>query len=273
MAASGIVLCQMKVMGIVNVTPDSFSDGGEFFDHERAIEHGLQLVGEGADVLDIGGESTRPGAAEVPAAEELRRVVPVIEGLAGAAPVSIDTTKAEVARAAIEAGAKIVNDVTALRGDPEMAGVCAGAGVEVVLMHMLGSPRTMQDDPRYGDVVNEVAEFLAARAGVAEAAGIDRERIWVDPGIGFGKTIEHNLQLLRATRRFAEIGLPVLVGASRKRFIGALDHGAPEARRLGGTIAACLGAMAGGAAMVRVHDVAPVVQAIRVAAAIEAGQA
>jgi len=263
----------MKVMGIVNVTPDSFSDGGEFFDHERAIEHGLRMIQEGADVLDIGGESTRPGAEEVPLEEELRRVIPVIEGLAGAATVSIDTAKAEVARQAVASGAKIVNDVTALRGDPEMAGVCAEAGVQVVLMHMLGSPRTMQDDPRYKDVVAEVAEFLAVQVGVAEAAGIARENLWIDPGIGFGKTVDHNLELLADTRRFAEMNLPVLIGASRKSFIGRVGGDAPESERLGGTIACCLAAMDGGAAMVRVHDVAPVVQAVRVAAAIEAGSA
>lgn len=256
-------------MGIVNVTPDSFSDGGLFFDHEKAIEHGLQLVAEGADVLDIGGESTRPGADGVELEEELRRVIPVVEGLAGAAPVSIDTTKAEVARQAVQSGAKIISDVTALRGDPEMVGVCADTGVELILMHMLGTPRTMQDDPRYDDVIAEVAEFLAVQAGVAEASGVDREKIWIDPGIGFGKTVDHNLQLLKATSRFAEMKLPVLVGASRKRFIGEIDRGAPESRRLGGTIAACLAARLGGAAMVRVHDVAPVVQAIRVASAIE----
>jgi len=262
----------MKVMGIVNVTPDSFSDGGEYFDHERAIEHGLELVRDGADVLDVGGESTRPGAEEVPLEEELRRVIPVVEGLAGAATVSIDTAKAEVARQAVAAGAKIVNDVTALRGDPEMASVCAEAGVEVVLMHMLGTPRTMQDDPRYGDVVAEVAQFLAVQAGVAEAAGISRDKLWIDPGIGFGKTVEHNLKLLAATSRFADMKIPVLVGASRKRFIGEIGGGVPESQRLGGTIAACLAAMTGGAAMVRVHDVAPVVQAIRVASAIESGR-
>lgn len=260
----------MKVMGIVNVTPDSFSDGGEFFDHEKAIEHGMQLVREGADMLDVGGESTRPGAEPVPPEEELRRVIPVVEALAGTVPVSIDTSKAVVARAAIEAGAKMVNDVTALRGDPEMVNVCAEAGVEIVLMHMLGTPGTMQNDPRYGDVVAEVAEFLAVQAGLAEAAGVARERIWIDPGIGlFGKTLEHNLKLLKATRRFVEMRLPVLVGTSRKRFIGDLSGGAPEPQRLGGTIASCLGVMSNGAAMVRVHDVAPVAQAIRVATAIE----
>lgn len=259
----------MKVLGIVNVTPDSFSDGGEFLDHSRAIEHGLKLVEDGADMLDIGGESTRPGAEEVPLEEELRRVLPVIEGLAGAVPVSIDTAKAEVAKQAIAAGARVVNDVTALRGDPEMAAVCADHGVEVVLVHMLGTPRTMQNDPRYHDVVDEVTEFLAVQAGLAEAAGIEREKIWIDPGIGFGKTVEHNLSLLKATDRFAAMGMPVLVGPSRKRFIGALSNDAPEPERLGGTIAASLAAMNGGAAMVRVHDVGPVAQAIRVAAAID----
>ena len=261
----------MKVMGIVNVTPDSFSEDGEFFNHEKAIEHGMDLIRQGADVLDIGGESTRPGAGEVPLEEELRRVMPVVEGLAGVAPVSIDTTKAEVARQAIAAGAQIVNDVTALRGDPDMAGVCARSGVEVILMHMLGTPRTMQVDPRYKDVVAEVTEFLAVQAGLAEAAGIAREKLWIDPGIGFGKTVDHNLALLGATRTLSAMGLPVLVGPSRKTFIGRLSGDAPENRRLGGTIAACLAAMEGGAAMVRVHDVAPVVQAVRVATAIEAG--
>lgn len=261
----------MKVMGIVNVTPDSFSDGGEFFDHERAIEHGLQLAREGADVLDVGGESTRPGADPVPLEEELRRVIPVVEALAGAAQVSIDTSKAAVASAAIDAGARMVNDVTAFRGDPEIVDVCAEAGVEVVLMHMSGSPRTMQDNPGYDDVVIEVAEFLAVRAGVAEAAGVDRANIWIDPGIGFGKTVDHNLQLLGATGRFVGMNFPVLVGPSRKRFIGELSQGAPESQRLGGTIAASLVAMEAGAAMVRVHDVAPVAQAIRIAAAIRSG--
>ncbi|MBK5110072.1 MAG: dihydropteroate synthase [Thermoleophilia bacterium] len=256
-------------MGIVNVTPDSFSDGGEFLDPDRAITHGHRLVAAGADLLDIGGESTRPGARAVPAAEELARVTPVVEGLAGTAPISIDTAKAEVAEAAIAAGAEMVNDVTALSGDPEMAALCAERGVEVVLMHMLGSPRTMQDDPRYGDVAAEVRDFLLGRVERATGAGIDPARIWIDPGIGFGKSVEHNLELLRSTAIFAQTGLPVLVGPSRKAFIGKLDRGAPEGQRLGGTVAACLAAMNGGAAMVRVHDVAPVAQALRVAEAIE----
>ncbi|MGK2954271.1 MAG: dihydropteroate synthase [Solirubrobacterales bacterium] len=255
-------------MGVVNVTPDSFSDGGEFLDPELAIRHGLELIEAGADVLDIGGESTRPGAEAVSAEEELRRVAPVVEGLAGAAPISIDTAKAQVAAAAIEAGASIVNDVTGLGGDPDMAGVCADAGVEVVLMHMLGTPRTMQDDPRYDDVVADVRAFLLERVEVATAAGISRERVWIDPGIGFGKTLEHNLALLGGTSEFVATGFPVLVGPSRKAFIGKID-GSKEDRRLGGTIAACLEALRGGAGMVRVHDVGPVVQAIRVAEAIE----
>jgi len=250
------------------VTPDSFSDGGLYLDPDKAIAHGLELLDAGADVLDIGGESTRPGAAEVPAGEELERVVPVVEGLAGSATVSIDTTKAVVAAAAIEAGASIVNDVSGLRGDPEMAALCAERQVDVVVMHMLGTPRTMQNDPRYENVVAEVLEFLLDQAAVAEAAGVDRDRIWIDPGIGFGKTVEHNLTLLAATGEFAATGLPVLLGPSRKTFIGKID-GSKEDRRLGGTIAACLEAMRGGAAMVRVHDVAAVTQAIRVAAAIE----
>lgn len=258
----------MKVMGIVNVTPDSFSDGGEFLDPDRAIAHGRRLVEEGADVLDIGGESTRPGAGAVSAAEELARVIPVVEGLAGAAPLSIDTAKAAVAEEAIRAGAGMVNDVTALSGDPEMGALCAESGVEVVLMHMLGTPRSMQDDPRYGDVATEVRDFLLERVGRATAAGIDPARIWIDPGIGFGKTVEHNLELLRATAMLADTGLPVLVGPSRKAFIGNLDRDAPEGERLGGTVAACLAAMDGGAAMVRVHDVGPVAQAMRVAGAI-----
>ncbi len=257
----------VKVMGIVNVTPDSFSDGGRFLDPEAAIAHGRELIASGADVLDIGGESTRPGATAVGAEEELARVIPVIEGLAGLAPLSIDTTKPEVAATAIEAGATMVNDVTAL-GDPEMAPLCAERGVEVVLMHMLGTPRTMQRDPRYGDVVAEILEFLARRVALAESAGIGRERIWIDPGIGFGKTVSHNLELLAATDRFAATGLPVLIGPSRKTFIGTLDGGAPESDRVGGTVAACLAALDGGAGMVRVHDVAPVSQAIKVAEAI-----
>jgi dihydropteroate synthase len=259
-------------MGIVNVTPDSFSDGGLYFDAARAIAHGRELVEAGAEVLDIGGESTRPGADPVGEQEELERVVPVIEGLAGTVPISVDTSKAGVARAAIDAGASIVNDVTALRGDRDMAAVCARAGVEVVLMHMLGEPRTMQDDPRYADPVAEIRDFLLERVDFATGNGIANDRIWIDPGIGFGKTVEHNLALLRGTGEFAATGYPVLVGASRKAFIGRIDDGAAEDHRLGGTIAACLAAAEGGASMLRVHDVEPVVQALKLHGRIAAGE-
>jgi dihydropteroate synthase len=258
-------------MGIVNVTPDSFSDGGEFLDAERAIAHASELAGEGADILDVGGESTRPGAEAVTAEEELARVGPVVEALAGAAgpgvPVSIDTSKATVAAAALDAGAAIVNDVTALRGDPEMAAVCAEHGCELVLMHMLGDPRTMQDDPRYDDVVDDVRAFLAERIEVATAAGVAEERISVDPGIGFGKTVVHNLELTGRLGELRELGRPIVFGSSRKSFIGKLT-GAPVESRLGGTIASNVIAYANGADVLRVHDVGPVREALTVAAAI-----
>jgi dihydropteroate synthase len=255
-------------MGVVNVTPDSFSDGGLYLDPEAAIAHGRELLEAGADVLDVGGESTRPGAQEVPAEEELARVGPVIEGLRSLeARISVDTSKAAVAEAALEAGAGIVNDVTALRGDPEMAPLCAERGCGVVLMHMLGTPRTMQDAPRYGDVVGEVKAFLAERLDAALAAGIAEEGIWLDPGIGFGKTAEHNNQLLRRLGELRELGRPLVVGTSRKSFIGLVD-GSPPDQRLGGTIASSVLAAAEGAAVLRVHDVAEVRQALAVAAAI-----
>jgi dihydropteroate synthase len=255
------------VMGIVNVTPDSFSDGGLYLDPEEAIAHGRELQAAGADLVDVGGESTRPGAAAVGAAEEAARVLPVIAALAGAgARVSVDTSKAEVAAAAIDVGAEIVNDVTAL-GDPEMASVCAAAGCGLVLMHMKGTPRTMQDDPTYEDVVVEVRDFLAERLEAATAAGIDRERIWLDPGIGFGKTVEHNLELIAALEPIVALGRPVVIGASRKRFIGAIT-GRPTDERLGGSIAAAVVAAAGGAAVLRVHDVAATVEAVRVAESV-----
>jgi dihydropteroate synthase len=255
-------------MGIVNVTPDSFSDGGLFLDAEAAIAHGKLLAAEGADLLDVGGESTRPGAESVGAEVELARVAPVVEALASdtgpGVPVSIDTSKAAVAEAALDAGAAIVNDVTALRGDPELGALCADRGCVVVLMHMLGSPRTMQDDPRYRDVVDEVRAFLVARIAAALEAGIDEERIWLDPGIGFGKTIEHNLELLRRLGELAELGRPLVVGTSRKRFLGALT-GREVGDRLGGTIASNVLAAATGADVLRVHDVAPMREALRLA--------
>ncbi|HEX6585580.1 MAG TPA: dihydropteroate synthase [Solirubrobacterales bacterium] len=259
---------QAKIMGIVNVTPDSFSDGGEFLDAEAAIAHGMRLAEEGADVLDVGGESTRPGAGAVDAAEELRRVGPVVEALAAEGQqVSIDTSKAAVAAAALEAGATIVNDVTALRADPDLAALCGDRGCELVLMHMLGDPRTMQENPTYDDVVSEVKAFLAERIEFAVSEGVDEERIWVDPGIGFGKTVEHNLELHRRLGELAELGRPIAFGSSRKSFIGKIT-GSPIDQRLGGTVASNVIAYANGARMLRVHDVAPVHQALTVAEAV-----
>ncbi|HET9163774.1 MAG TPA: dihydropteroate synthase [Solirubrobacterales bacterium] len=256
-----------KLMGVVNVTPDSFSDGGLFLDADAAIAHGQELLGQGADILDVGGESTRPGAEEVSAEEEMRRVLPVIEGLAGDARVSIDTSKAEVARAALDAGATIVNDVTALRHAPEIASLCAERDVGLVLMHMQGDPRTMQRNPSYDDVVDDVKAFLAERTEAAVAAGVDEERIWLDPGIGFGKSLDHNLELLRRLGELRELGRPLVIGASRKSFIGKVD-GSPVEQRLGGTIASSILAAAEGADVLRVHDVAEVAQAAKVASAI-----
>jgi dihydropteroate synthase len=258
-----------RIMGIVNVTPDSFADGGQFLDAERAIAHGRELAAEGADVLDIGGESTRPGAEAVTAEQELARVGPVVEGLArdDGPAVSIDTSKSAVAEAALNAGAAMVNDVTALRAEPELAGLCAQRGCEVVLMHMLGDPRTMQENPTYEDVVDDVKAFLAERIEFAVAQGIDQERIWIDPGIGFGKTVEHNLELHRRLGEFADLGRPIAFGSSRKSFIGKLT-GAEVDERLGGTIASNVIAYANGARMLRVHDVAPLRQALTLAEAI-----
>jgi len=258
------------VMGIVNVTPDSFSDGGRYLDADAAVAHGRELFAGGADIVDVGGESTRPGAASVCATEEKARILPVIEALAGdGARVSVDTSKAEVAAAALAAGAGIVNDVSALT-DPEMAAVCADGRCGLILMHMKGTPRTMQDDPTYDDVVTEVCEFLAERLERAITAGIEVERVWLDPGIGFGKTVDHNLELIARIDRVADLGRPVVVGASRKNFIGVLT-GRPVEERLGGSIAAGLAAVAGGAGILRVHDVAATVEALRVDAAIAAG--
>jgi dihydropteroate synthase len=254
-------------MGVVNVTPDSFSDGGKYLNADAAVAHGEELVRDGADILDVGGESTRPGAEAVGVEEELARVGPVVEGLAGVATVSIDTSKARVAEVALDAGAGIVNDVTALRGDPEMAGLCAEQGAGLVLMHMLGDPRTMQKDPVYEDVVADVKAFLAERLEVAVAAGVDAEKVWLDPGVGFGKTLEHNLELLRRLGELRELGRPLVVGTSRKSFIGKVDGSGVE-DRLGGTIASSVLAAAEGADVLRVHDVAEMTQALKVATAI-----
>jgi len=263
-----------RVMGIVNVTPDSFSDGGQFLSAADGIEHARRLIAQGADILDVGGESTRPGATPVSEFDEILRVVPLIEAIRAASdiPISIDTMKPAVARAAVKAGATIWNDVTALRVSPSAPEVAAELGCEVVLMHMLGQPGTMQEAPRYDDVVAEVEAFLLARAFTAMAAGVAKQKIWLDPGIGFGKTLAHNLALLAALPRFVALGYPVLLGASRKRFIAGLDPSAGEATdRLGGSLAAHLAGAAAGVAAVRVHDVRETVQALDVQAAIADG--
>ncbi len=256
-----------RLMGVVNVTPDSFSDGGRYLDSDAAIAHGRELVEQGAEILDVGGESTRPGAEEVGAEVERERVEPVVAGLAGKATVSVDTSKAAVAEVALAAGASIVNDVTALQGDPGMAALCAEREAGLVLMHMQGDPRTMQVEPRYGDVVDDVRAFLAERVEAAVAAGVAEERIWVDPGIGFGKTLEHNLELLRRLGELRELGRPLVVGTSRKSFIARIDD-SPVEERLGGTIASSILAAVEGADVLRVHDVAETAQAFRVASAI-----
>jgi dihydropteroate synthase len=256
-----------KLMGVVNVTPDSFSDGGMYLDAEAAVAHGRELAEQGAEILDVGGESTRPGAEEVGVEEEMGRVEPVVAGLAGGATVSIDTSKLAVAEAALDAGAAIVNDVTALRHDPGIGGLCAERGAGLVLMHMQGDPRTMQANPVYDDVVDEVKAFLAERLEVAVDAGVDEERIWLDPGIGFGKTLDHNLELLRRLGELRELGRPLVVGTSRKSFLGKID-GSPVGERVGGTIASSVLAAANGADVLRVHDVAETAQAVRMASAI-----
>ena len=260
---------EFRIMGVINVTPDSFSDGGRYLSAQAAIEHGLELEAEGAAILDVGGESTRPGAAPVPAAEELRRVISVIEGLLErgvGAQISIDTSKSGVAVRALEAGATLVNDVTALRGDPKMAGVVAEAGADCCLMHMLGDPRTMQRDPRYDDVVGDIKSFLEERMAYAVAEGVALERILVDPGIGFGKTLEHNLELLRRLDELVELGREVVIGTSRKSFLGRLT-GREVDDRVAATIATNVLAYERGARVFRVHDVAPVRDALTVAAA------
>jgi len=255
-------------MGVVNVTPDSFSDGGRYLDPQAAVEHGQLLAEQGAQILDVGGESTRPGAAAVPVDEELRRVLPVVEGLtATGATISIDTSKAVVAAAALDAGAGYVNDVTAFRGDPGLAGLVAERGVDCCVMHMLGNPRTMQKDPRYDDVVSEVKSFLEERLAFATGEGIAEERVWLDPGIGFGKTVEHNLELLRRLDEIVAIGRPVVIGTSRKSFLGKLAGGRDEGERLPGTIATNVLALERGATVFRVHDVAQNADALAVAAA------
>jgi len=260
-------------MGVLNVTPDSFSDGGRFLRADRAVAHAERMAEAGADLIDVGGESTRPGSAPVPLREELRRVIPVIERLAarGRLPISIDTSKAEVARQAIAAGASMVNDVTALRGDPAMAEVVAGARVPVILMHMRGTPRTMQRAPRYRSLMGELLRFFRERFAAARAAGIDRSMVIIDPGIGFGKTLWHNLEILQRLSVLAPLGRPILVGPSRKSFLGRLLD-LPVDRRLEGTAAAVTAAVLHGAQLVRVHDVEAMARVVRVADAIRRGR-
>jgi dihydropteroate synthase len=257
------------IMGIVNVTPDSFSDGGVFDDDLAAIAHGRRLATEGAAIVDVGGESTRPGAAPVPIGAELERVIPVVEGIAGLrlpVQISIDTMKLEVAAAALDAGASYVNDVTAFRHAPDLAGLVADRGVDCCLMHMLGEPRTMQDDPRYDDVVDDVKAFLEERMGAAVAAGVPEERIQLDPGIGFGKTMEHNLELLRRLDELVALGRPIVIGTSRKSFLGKIT-GRDVTERVHATAATSVIAYERGARVFRVHDVAATADALAVAAA------
>ena len=269
------VMARPSIMGVVNVTPDSFSDGGQFLSVQAAVDHGLRLLDQGADRLDIGGESTRPGAEPLSAQAEMDRVLPVIEALrqSTACPISIDTLKAKVARAAVRAGATIWNDVTALRGSEDAASVAAELGVPVVLMHMQGEPGTMQVAPHYEDVVAEVCAFLSERAAAAMAAGVAREAISLDPGIGFGKNLAHNLTLLAHLDQIIALGFPVLLGVSRKRFVQALDPTATEPTdRLGGSLAAALAGARAGVDVIRVHDVRETVQALKVWQAIEAAR-
>jgi dihydropteroate synthase len=267
-----LALDRPRVVGIVNATPDSFSDGGRHDSLEAAYAHAMRLAEEGADMLDVGGESTRPGAEEVPVEEEIRRVVPLIERLAAATtlPISVDTSKPEVMRAAVGAGAGMINDVYALRREGALD-AAAELRVPVCLVHMLGEPRTMQQAPEYDDVVGEVHRFLTDRLFACELAGIERRRVLVDPGLGFGKTLEHNLALLRATARFAELGAGAYIGASRKGMIGTLTGRTEPAARVHGSVAAAMIAAQRGALMVRVHDVAPTVDALAVWAAVKAG--
>ena len=269
MAAIEELLPRPSVMGVVNVTPDSFSDGGAFLHPQAAIAEARGMLEEGAAIVDIGGESTRPGSEGVPLDEELRRIEPVLAALADA-PISIDTSKAEVARHALEAGVGLVNDVTALRGDPELAEVVAASDACLCLMHMLGEPRTMQDDPRYDDVVSDVKAFLEERLDFATAAGIDEQRICLDPGIGFGKTVEHNLELLARLDEIVALGRPVLVGASRKRFLGRLlGDGEALTGPVSAGVAVAVLAYERGAAIFRVHDVKEHVEGLAAARALE----
>ena len=263
---AGLAMDRPRIMGIVNVTPDSFSDGGSYSNAQAAIDHGLRLVDEGADILDIGGESTRPGSDAVGLDEELRRVLPVLEGLRArtGAKISVDTRKAEVMRRAAASGADILNDVSALTHDPGALAAAAEGGLPIMLMHAQGDPKTMNDQPQYRDVVLDVFDFLSDRIAACEAAGIAREKIIADPGIGFGKHLHHNVAVLQAMSLYHGLGVPVLLGASRKKLIGQLCNVDDPKRRVPGSIAAALSAVAQGVQIIRVHDVAETVQAVRV---------
>jgi dihydropteroate synthase len=257
------------VMGVLNVTPDSFSDGGRFYDHVKAIQHGLKLARDGADIIDVGGESTRPGSEGIPAGEEMRRVIPVIEALAHElkVPISVDTCKAQVAARALEVGAAMVNDISAMRFDPEMVDVVVEHRVPVVLMHMLGTPKNMQVDPRYQDLLEEIIGFLRSQIEWAESRGVSPDQIIVDPGIGFGKTVEHNLSIIKHLRRFSCLGKPILLGTSRKSFIGKVLGVDVEQREEGTAATVALG-ICNGADIVRVHDVARILPVVRMTDAV-----
>ena len=266
--APRLIIDRTLTMGILNVTPDSFSDGGRFLHHDNAVSRGLELIGQGADIIDVGGESTRPGSLPIMEEVEIKRVLPVIQALVSRAPVSIDTTKAAVAAKVLEAGAFLVNDVSGLTADADMAKVIADYDASCCIMHSKDTPLTMQDNPHYDDLIREVCDFLDRQINTALDAGIKQDKIWIDPGIGFGKTLQHNLQLIKHLDELKKFGMPILLGVSRKSFIGTILGGVPPAERVDGTISACILGMMHGANILRVHDVDHVAQAVKVAEAI-----
>ncbi len=270
---AGLTLDRPRLMGVVNVTPDSFSDGGDFLDSRVAIDHGKKLIDDGADILDIGGESTRPGSKPITIDDECNRILPVITGLASSGTlISVDTRHAEVMRRAIDAGAAIVNDVTALTGDPESAGVCIDAGVDVMLMHMQGTPETMQVNPTYEDATQDIFDYMRERLDALSEAGLIRNKICIDPGIGFGKNLDHNLRILSGIDAFHALGVPLLLGVSRKSFISKIDRDVDPKERVAGSIAAAIAGWDRGVQIFRVHDVAETRQALAVWQAIEAAE-
>ena len=266
--APRLIIDRTLTMGILNVTPDSFSDGGRFLHHDNAVSRGLELIGQGADIIDVGGESTRPGSLPIMEEVEIKRVLPVIQALVSRAPVSIDTTKAAVAAKVLEAGAFLVNDVSGLTADADMAKVIADYDASCCIMHSKDTPLTMQDNPHYDDLIREVCDFLDRQINAALDAGIKQDKIWIDPGIGFGKTLQHNLLLIKHLDELKRFGMPILLGVSRKSFIGTILGGIPPKERVDGTVAACILGMQHGANILRVHDVDHVSQAIKVAEAI-----